>query len=79
MVIPVGASEVVDLVHHCLELVVHLLWLFSFAEDEPTEFSLDRLTLGDFGHLVPFMRRLEVIPNLFGIFQPSHLIILLST
>jgi hypothetical protein len=79
MVIPLGAPEVAHLVDHCLEPVVHCLWLLSFVENESTELSLDRLTLGDFGHLVPFMRRLEDIPNFFGNFQPLHLIILLST
>jgi hypothetical protein len=79
MVIPLGSPEVAHLVGHCFELVVHCLWLLSFVEDEPTKLSLDHLTLGDLGHLVPFVRRLEDIPNLFGIFQPLHLIILLST
>jgi hypothetical protein len=55
------------------------LWLLSFVEDESTEFSLDCFTLGDLGHPIPFMRRLEDIPNFFGIFQPLYLIILLST
>ena len=41
--------------------------------------SLDRIMLGDLGHLVPFVRRFEDIPNFFDIFQPLHLIILLST
>jgi hypothetical protein len=68
MVIPFGAPEVAHLVDHRLEPVVHCLWLLSFIEDESTEFSFDRFTLGDFGHLVPFMRCLEDIPNFFGIF-----------
>jgi hypothetical protein len=67
------------LVDHRLESVVHFLWLLSFIEDESTEFSLDRFALGDLGHLVPFVRHLEDIPNFFGIFLPLHLIILLST
>jgi hypothetical protein len=71
MVIPLGASEVSHLIDHRLEPVVHCLWLLSFVEDESTELSFDRLALGDFGHLD--------IPNFFGIFQPLHLIILLST
>jgi hypothetical protein len=79
MVIPLGAPEVTHLVDHCFEPVVHCLWLCSFVEDESTELSLDRLTLGDLGHLVPFVRRFEGIPNFFGIFQPLHLIIFLST
>jgi hypothetical protein len=79
MVIPLGAPEVADLVDHCLEPVVHCLWLLSFVEDESTEFSLDRFTLGDFGHHVPFLRRLENVPNFFGTFQPLHLVVLLST
>jgi hypothetical protein len=79
MVISIGAPEVADLVHHCLEPVVHGLWLFSFVEDKPIEFSLDRFPLGDLCHFVPFMRRFEDVPNLFGSFQPLHLVVLLST
>jgi hypothetical protein len=67
MVMPLRGPEVAHLIDHCLEPVVYYLWLLSFVEDESTELSLDRLTLGDFGHLVPFMRRLEDIPNFFGI------------
>jgi hypothetical protein len=47
MVIPLGAPEVADLVHHGLELAVNDLWLFSFVEDEPTKFTLNYLSLGD--------------------------------
>jgi hypothetical protein len=79
MVIPFGAPEVAHLVHHGLEPVVHCLRLFSFVEDESTEFSLDRLVLGDLGHHVPFVRGFEDVPNFFGALQPLHLIILLST
>jgi hypothetical protein len=79
MVIPLGALEVTDLIHHGLEPVVHGLWLFSFVEDEPTEFSLDCFLLGDLGHFVPFMCRLEDVPNFFGTFQPLNLVVLLST
>jgi hypothetical protein len=79
MVIPLGVLEVADLVDHRLELVIHCLWLFSFVEDESTEFSLDRFALGDFGHLVPFVCRLEDVPNFFGTLQPLHLVVLLPT
>jgi hypothetical protein len=79
MVIPFGAPEVTHLIDHCLELVVHGLRLFLFIEDESTEFSLDHFALGDLGHLVPFMRGLEDIPNFSGVLQPLHLVILLST
>ena len=79
MVIPLGAPEVANLIDHRFEPVVHCLWLFSFVEDESTELSLDRLALGDLGHFVPFMHRLKDIPNFLSIFQPLHLIILLST
>jgi hypothetical protein len=79
MVIPLGAPEVADLFDHHLEPVIHCLWLFSFVEDESTEFSLDHFVFGDFGHLVPFMRRLEDVPNFFGTLHPLHLIVLLPT
>jgi hypothetical protein len=66
MVIPFGASEVAHLVHHGLEPVVHGLRLFAFVEDESIELSLDRLPLGDLGHLIPFVRGFEDVPNFFG-------------
>jgi hypothetical protein len=68
MVIPLGAPEVAHLVHQGLEPIVHRLRLFSFVEDESTEFSLDHLALGDLGHLVPFVRRFEDVSNFFGTF-----------
>jgi hypothetical protein len=74
MVIPFCAPEVAYLVDHCFELIVHRLWLVSFVEDESTELSLDRLALGDLGHLIPFVRRLEDIPNFFSIFNPCTLL-----
>jgi hypothetical protein len=74
MAIPFGAPEVADLVDHRFEPVVHCLWLISFVEDESTKLSLDHLALGDFGHLAPFMRRYEDIPNFFGIFNPCTLL-----
>jgi hypothetical protein len=49
------------------------------VEDESTELPLDRLPLGDLGHLISFVRGLEHIPNLLGTLQPLHLIILFST
>jgi hypothetical protein len=55
------------------------LRLFPFVEDESTELSLDRLALGDLGHLVLFMHGFEDVPNFFGVLQPLQLIILLST
>jgi hypothetical protein len=67
MVIPFCAPEVTHLIDHRLEPVVHGLWLFPFVEDEPTEFSLDCFTLGDLGHLVPFVRGFEDVPNFFGV------------
>jgi hypothetical protein len=66
MVISFGAPEVAHLVDQGLEPVVHGLWLLSLVEDESTELPLDCLPFGDFGHLVPFMRRLEDVPNFFG-------------
>jgi hypothetical protein len=67
MVIPFRAPEVAHLIDHRLEPVVHGLWLFSFVEDESTKLSLDRLSLGDLGHPVPFVRCFEDVPNFFGI------------
>jgi hypothetical protein len=66
MVIPLGALEVVHLVDHRLEPVVHGLRLFPFVEDESTEFSLNRFPFGDLFHFVPFVRGPEDVLNLFG-------------
>jgi hypothetical protein len=79
MVIPLGVPEVAHLVDQGLEPVVHGLWLLSLVEDESTELPLDRLPLGDLGHLISFVHGLEYVSNLLGTFQPLHLIILLST
>jgi hypothetical protein len=79
MVIPFGAPEVAYFVDQGLEPVVHCLWLLSLVEDEPTELPLDRLPLGDFGHLISLVRGLKHVPNLLGALQPLHFIILLST
>jgi hypothetical protein len=58
MVIALGAPEVAHLVDQGLEPVVHGLWLLSLVKDESNELPLDRLSLGDLGHLVSFMRGL---------------------
>jgi hypothetical protein len=58
MVIPFGSPKVAHLVDQGLEPVVHCLWLFSLVEDESTELPLDRLSLGDLGHLISFVRGL---------------------
>jgi hypothetical protein len=72
MVIQFGAPEVAHLVHQGLEPVVHRLWLLSLVEDKSTELPLDCFPLGDLGHLVPFVRGLEHVSNLFGTLQPLH-------
>ena len=78
MVIPLGTLEVAHLIDHCLSRL-YILRLFSFVEDESIEFSLDRFTLGDLGHLIPIVRGFEDVSNFFGVLQPLDLIILLST
>jgi hypothetical protein len=55
MVIPLGAPMVAHLVDEGLEPVVHRLWLLSLVEDESTMLPLDRLPLGDLGHLISFV------------------------
>jgi hypothetical protein len=77
MVIPFGAPEVAHLVHQGLEPVVHLLWLLPLAMPEATELPHNRLPLGDFCHLISFVRGLEHVPNLLGALQSLHLVILL--
>jgi hypothetical protein len=79
MVIPFGAPEVAHLVHQCLELVVHCLWLLPLVKHEVTELPLNRFPFGDLKHLMSFVRALEHVPNLLCTLQPLHLIILLST
>jgi hypothetical protein len=79
MVIPFFAPEVAHLVHEGLEPVVHFLWLLPLAKPKAIELPLDCFPLGDFGHLVSFVRGLEYVTNLFGTLQSLHLVILLST
>jgi hypothetical protein len=79
MVIPFFAPEVAHLVHQGLEPVVHFLWLLPLVKPEATKLPLDRLSLGDLGHLVSIVRGLEYVPNLLGTLQSLHLVILLST
>jgi hypothetical protein len=66
MVIPFCAPEVAHLIHQGLEPVVHCLRVLALVESEPTELPIDRLPLGDFGHLISFVRGLEYVPNLLG-------------
>jgi hypothetical protein len=73
---PLGALDIVDLVNHCLEPVVHLLRLLFFVEGEPFELSFNHLHVGD---LITFMLHLESIPNLLSDFQPLYFVILLPT
>jgi hypothetical protein len=58
VVIPFFAPEVAHLVHQGFEPVVHVLWLLPLAKSEATELPLNRFPLGDFGHLVSFVRGL---------------------
>jgi hypothetical protein len=67
------------MVHHCLELVVHVLLLLSFIEDEPSQLSLDHLPFGDLGDFVTFVRHLEDVPNLLSALQPLHFVVPFST
>jgi hypothetical protein len=74
MVIPLGAPEVVDLVDHCLEPVIHGLWLFSFVEDESAEFSLDRLALVILVTSSPSCVVLRTSQISLALFNPSTLL-----
>jgi hypothetical protein len=56
MAIPFCAPEVAHLIDQGIEPVVHRLWLLTLVEDESTELPLDRLPLGDLGHLISFLR-----------------------
>jgi hypothetical protein len=79
VVIPGGYLHIAISIHHGLETVVHGLWLFSIIKGEPIEFSLNYFPLSDLGDFVLFVCHLEDVPNLFGTFQPLHLVVLLST
>jgi hypothetical protein len=79
MVIPLGAPEVVDLVDHRLEPVVHCLCLLSFVENESTEFSLDRSRLVILVTLSPSCAVLRTSQIYLALFNPLHLVALLST
>jgi hypothetical protein len=74
MVIPLGAPEVADLVHHSIESVVHGCWLFSFVEDELTEFSLDCFPLSDLGDFSPSCAVLRISQISLALFNPCTLL-----
>jgi hypothetical protein len=65
VVVPLGSSEVPNLVHHCLEPIVYSLWLLSIVEHEPSLFSLDHLPFGDLGDMITFMRHLEHVGGMY--------------
>jgi hypothetical protein len=68
VVIPLGASEVIELVYRCLEPVVHGLRLLSFIDDESSELSLNHLPIGDLGDPITFMFHLEHVSYLLYTF-----------
>jgi hypothetical protein len=74
MVIPLGAPKVVDLVHHGLEPVVHVLCLFTFIEDEPTKFTLNCFLIGDFCDFVPSCVALRTSQIFLTLFNPCLLL-----
>jgi hypothetical protein len=73
---PSRASIAPDFVDQGLEPVVRLRWLLSPDHCEPSQFAFHQLHLGDHGGVIPLMRNLEGVPNLLGVIQAAHLVVL---
>jgi hypothetical protein len=73
---PSRASIAPDLVDQGHEPVVRLCWLFSPDHCEPSQLAFHQLHFGDHGGVVPLMRNLEGVPDLLGVVQAAHLIVL---
>jgi hypothetical protein len=73
---PTRASIAPDLVDQGFEPVVCLGWLFPPDHCKPSQFAFHQLHLGDHGGVIPLMRNLESVPNLFGVIQAAHLVVL---
>jgi hypothetical protein len=74
MVIPFCALEVAHLTHQGLEPVVHRLWILSLVEDESTELPLDRISLGDLGHLITSCAVFSTYQISLALFSPCTLL-----
>jgi hypothetical protein len=59
-----------------LEPVVCLSWLLAPYHCEPSKLALHQLHLGEQGDIIPLMRNLEGVPDLLGIVQAAHLMVL---
>ena len=76
MVRPSRASVAPYFVDEGLEPVVCLGWLLAPYHCKSPELALYQLHLGEQGDVVPLMRDLEGVPDLLGIVQAAHLMVL---
>jgi hypothetical protein len=77
MVRPSCASIASNLVDQGLEPVVGLCWLLSPDHHKSSQLAFHQLHFGDHGGVVSLMRYLEGVPDLLGIVQATHLIVLI--
>ena len=76
MVRPSRASVAPYFVDKGPEPVVCLGWLLASYHRESSKLPLHQLHLGEQGDVVSLMRDLEGVPNLLGIVQAAHFMIL---
>jgi hypothetical protein len=73
---PSRASVAPYFVDKGLEPVVCLGWLLAPYHRKSSKLALYQLHLGEQGDIVPLMRDLEGVPDLLGIVQATHLMVL---
>jgi hypothetical protein len=77
MIRPPCASIVSGLVDEGLEPVVGMSWLLSPDHRESPQLAFYQLHFGNHAGVVSLMRYLEGVPDLLGVIQAAHLIILI--
>jgi hypothetical protein len=76
MVRPSRASVAPYFVDEGLEPVVCLGWLLAPYHCKSPKLAFYQLHLGEQGDVIPLMRDLEGVPDLLGIVQAAHLMVL---
>jgi hypothetical protein len=77
MIRPSCASVSSDFVDQGLEPVVGLCWLLSPDHRDPPQLVFHQFHFGNHGGIVSLMRYLEGVPDLFGVVQATHFIVLI--
>jgi hypothetical protein len=60
-----------------LEPVVRLCWLLSLDHSKPSQLAFHQLHFGDHGGVISLMSYFEGVPDLLGVVQATHLVVLI--